>query len=621
MHTPNHPGTQPVAAGSHLKVGNTGKCVHDPIIVEDEEPSASSLSATFALFEPITSLLPVTLVTRPWKVEDISNCSGNVLLLKDLPQQTKLAELVGVLRECGLLKVIIQATLYQQSRVAAVEFPTSQDTSNALRSLNEIRDPFPERSTPCKLTVELLVQGVPFDHQPSAQTQSEPAPLLQDSHYGRLDQLYQELDMDDELESSDLEVHPPWIEPVFNEDPQPAQLTDAGNRAAKRKWFSSGSDSSTHSDSPDSDSENDVPTANVTKAAKPNSRFTPHSSSEPKRLRVPSGSQNDVEKCESSLRLPKVPYGGARRVLVPATVGLPMVTVSMRADLQFVAMERQVRVSSLSMPAPNPDPNLHVEEAIILGDTVVLGYDKGPHQVSLVQLASGKKPVRIDLEHRPHDVSPTYGFNFSSRAISYLAAMSDTTFVSGGYDKTVRLWKLNGRQSTSERLRGFQAAPSALACCGEKLLVGYGKALELLDVKHLTGKAQVFKFSNSIWHAHFHRDASSISVLEVDHLDQQVLLYDSRKDQEYNRTPDCALGYRPTKGLSRYYRGSIFYSYFVRGYPDHTVCLWDFRNPKMPVLKKRQNTKAFHTTFCTDGRVVTAGDDTLTFLDMDLKIV
>ncbi|EEB91480.1 hypothetical protein MPER_10150 [Moniliophthora perniciosa FA553] len=310
--------------------------------------------------------------------------------------------------------------------------------------------------------------------------------------------------MDDDLESSDIEAHPPWVEPVFNEDPQPAQLTDIGNRAAKRKWFSFGSDSSTRSNSSDSDSEIDIPTtATVTKAAKPNSRSTPRSNSEPKRLRVPSGSQNDAQKCESSLRLPKVPYGGARRVLVPATVGLPMVTVSMRADLQFVAMERRVRVSSLSMPAPDPDPNLHVEEAIILGDTV-----------SLVQLASDKKPVRIDLEHRPHDVSPTYGFNFSSRAISYLAAMSDTTFVSGGYDKTVRLWKLNGRQSTSAKLRAFQAAPSALACRGEELLVGYGKTLELLDVEHLTGKAQVFKFSNAIWHAHFHPDASSISVLE-----------------------------------------------------------------------------------------------------------
>lgn len=43
----------------------------------------------------------------------------------------------------------------------------------------------------------------------------------------------------------------------------------------------------------------------------------------------------------SSALLPKVPHGRARRVLVPSSPGLPVATISMRADAQFIDPERQ----------------------------------------------------------------------------------------------------------------------------------------------------------------------------------------------------------------------------------------------------------------------------------------
>ncbi|KAK7049683.1 hypothetical protein VNI00_005714 [Paramarasmius palmivorus] len=626
-HTSNSPFTEHIPGLSHAR--NVGSSMHDPIII-DEDPSPASPSSHPILSPPNAQDLSLTLLHRHIKSEDMHNCSEGTLVLRELPERVQLKELANVLKQCDLLKVLVKLTLFQQDHVALVEFPSVSSASGAARRLEDMHDPFPHRRKHCKLVIEPLTPTLSF-HTPSSPSRSQPisgtakvfdsAPTtdLEDASYGRVGQIY--VEMEDALASSDEEDRQPWLQPAVDTAAQPNSIrSNHGTQVdqTKGKRVISDSEFSDDSYSPEEDSEGD---RNIPSARKPISR--PHySNSEPKRARVSSGTQ-DLSKPGSSVRLPKVPFGGARRVLIPATVGLPMVTVSMRADIQFFDIERRLRISSLSMPALVLDQNLHLEAAIMLNDTVVLGFDKGPYQVSLVQLAPDQKPARIDLGAQPHDVNGQlkHTFNRSRRAVSCLAAMSLNQFVSGGFDRTVQLWSLDANHSKSEKITSVNAAPSALACRGEKLLVSQGKTLELLDVMHITKNGERYKLSNTIWHVHEHPHANSISVLEVDNLDQQALLFDTRKNQGYDREPDCALGYRSSQKLSRYYRGSISYSYFVRGYPDRVICLWDFRNPKAPVVKKKTSVNGFHTAFLAEGRIVAAGDDTITFLDTNLNIV
>jgi len=63
------------------------------------------------------------------------------------------------------------------------------------------------------------------------------------------------------------------------------------------------------------------------------------------------------------------------------------------------------------------------------------------------------------------------------------------------------------------------------------------------------------------------------------HIDNQIQLFDDRKNHGFNRTADCEFGHRSAdRKVSRYTRGSTYLSYFVRGYPDGCVCIWDYRN-------------------------------------------
>jgi hypothetical protein len=120
-----------------------------------------------------------------------------------------------------------------------------------------------------------------------------------------------------------------------------------------------------------------------------------------------------------------------------------------------------------------------------------------------------------------------------------------------------------------------------------------------MDVNHPAACPALVPFSNNIHQIHMHPDASSVSILEVcvlkrlscllplnaaklDHLDAQIQLFDDRKKHGFNRPADCEFGHRSVDGrASRYSRGSTHLSYFVRGYPDGCVCIWDYRNAQV----------------------------------------
>jgi hypothetical protein len=103
--------------------------------------------------------------------------------------------------------------------------------------------------------------------------------------------------------------------------------------------------------------------------------------------------------------IPKAAYNTARRVLVSESLELPLVTVSMRADIQFFHRKNRwvlcffltssaptnicigllrYRLSKYSLP--NEDGYKHVVDATMISDTAVVAYGSGPTQISLLPL-------------------------------------------------------------------------------------------------------------------------------------------------------------------------------------------------------------------------------------------
>jgi len=108
-----------------------------------------------------------------------------------------------------------------------------------------------------------------------------------------------------------------------------------------------------------------------------------------------------------------------------------------------------------------------------------------------------------------------------------------------------------------------------------------------------------------------------MKAAKLDHLDAQIQLFDDRKRHGFNRTPDCEFGHRSVGGkASRYSRGSAHLSYFVRGYPDGSICIWDYRNARHPVMKARAKwaESIVHTSFA-GSKIACFGTNTLTFID------
>ena len=100
--------------------------------------------------------------------------------------------------------------------------------------------------------------------------------------------------------------------------------------------------------------------------------------------------------------IPKADFARGRRLLVPADPGYPITTVLMRGEAHFIDQQRKcvtttfifytkrsdqwlyrTRIYRHSLPVE--DHCRHVEDACLLrNDTIVIGYDKGPCQVSLI---------------------------------------------------------------------------------------------------------------------------------------------------------------------------------------------------------------------------------------------
>ncbi|PIL36763.1 hypothetical protein GSI_00453 [Ganoderma sinense ZZ0214-1] len=336
--------------------------------------------------------------------------------------------------------------------------------------------------------------------------------------------------------------------------------------------------------------------------------------------------------------IPKADFARGRRLLVPADPDYPITAILMRGEAHFIDQPRKTRIYRHSLPVE--DDFRHVEDACLLrNDTVVIGYDKGPCQVSLITVEGDQRPCRVDLNHKAHSTvieNRSAGRAYPNRGIACLAPVAADRFLSGGHDKYVYHWKLEranhrgknrgGYWATSERIPTEHSQPvQALAFCAWNEMV-YSAAGDRVSMTNLgaIAAADPERVSGKVTQVHVHPQDPRLIALEVDHLDYQVHFYDMREGG-FGRRPWLEFGYRSAlpkatrassslsapqpdqqgagsslsvfasasangstsrsasstivpKSGSRYTRGSTTNSLFARGYSDGTVLVWDYRN-------------------------------------------
>lgn len=320
--------------------------------------------------------------------------------------------------------------------------------------------------------------------------------------------------------------------------------------------------------------------------------------------------------------LPKTPYGRSRRLLIPASDNLPLVAISMRADAQFINRRDQFRLTLNSLP--NPGVQQHVEDACVVGDIVVLGFNSGPSQVTFLPVTT-EAPRRLDSGVLPHVSSPRMSRS-SGEGVRCLAPMNaaagSVEFFTGGHDRRIFKWSADAQsleEPTVTRINAFlDSSVSAMAYRHDdnSLVSSDTKKLYVTDLtrSHTPRPAQV---SNDVNQIHVHPQIPHLTLLEVRHLDHQMIIFDRRMGG-FDKAPCCTFGYRNTnaKFQQTYTKGSIHHTFFVRGHQDGTVVLWDFRNVKNIVTKRQsQLTQSVVHTVVSDGHVVTFGDGVVTFLN------
>ncbi|KAF9057757.1 hypothetical protein BJ165DRAFT_1521108 [Panaeolus papilionaceus] len=321
-----------------------------------------------------------------------------------------------------------------------------------------------------------------------------------------------------------------------------------------------------------------------------------------------------------TIKLPQTPYNKARRILLPSDLKLPILTVSMRADIHFFDRLQRYRVSALS--SGNSSDSRRVVDALMINDVACIGYNKGPCQLSLVRMDKQGGPFTlVDLDHRPHTLNTRSGANTDQGSISCLTAKGSRKdaieLFTGGYDKVIRLWSVTDSNiATSEEIMRTMTIPDALILNNSRLLIATSSRLVTVDLGHLTARPTTARFSNLVHQMHVSRLAPNVIVMEVKHLEYQFEIFDDRIGRGFNRVPDCHFGYRGKGGsLSRFSRGDINGYAFVKGYDDGTLCRWDFRNLRTPALdiKEVDFDPIVHTVF-NGPEIITYGKSSLTFL-------
>ncbi|KAG9317205.1 hypothetical protein JVU11DRAFT_1398 [Chiua virens] len=236
-------------------------------------------------------------------------------------------------------------------------------------------------------------------------------------------------------------------------------------------------------------------------------------------------SESDEElECQASdpqvkrVPLPKTVHGRPRRLLMPNSAELPLVAVTMRGDCHFIERKKKFRISGYSLP--NTGAFRHVADVCMVGNTAVLGCDKGTHQISFVSVAG--KPKMIDVAWSPHSSSRrSRDQDAQKRGVSCLAAIhaedGHIKFLSGGYDGTIHEWTvglemLNEPRSTEVASHGTHIDALAYRGRDRSVATSAGKRLHITDLSRRTTKE--YQFSNDIQQIHMHPQEQLLTLFE-----------------------------------------------------------------------------------------------------------
>ncbi len=180
---------------------------------------------------------------------------------------------------------------------------------------------------------------------------------------------------------------------------------------------------------------------------------------------------------------------------------------------------------------------------------IVVGYNKGPCQVSLITVREDQvrdalgglafkrmalrtflqRPSRIDLSHKAHSTvieNRALGKSYPNPGIACLAPVARDTFLSGGHDKTVHRWTI-ARSSRNGDRGGFSArsvriptdhthSVQALAYCAWSNMV-YSAAGDRISTTKLAALAHTEpeRVSGKVTQVHVHPQDPRLIALEV----------------------------------------------------------------------------------------------------------
>ncbi|KAF8138183.1 hypothetical protein EV363DRAFT_1393650 [Boletus edulis] len=302
--------------------------------------------------------------------------------------------------------------------------------------------------------------------------------------------------------------------------------------------------------------------------------------------------------------LPKTDHGRARRLLMPESADLPLVAVTMRGDCHFIERKKKYRISGYSLP--NPGVFRHVGDVCMVGNTAILGCDKGTHQISFLDVTG--KPKMIHSAWSPHSSGPRY-HDTQKRGVSRLAAIhaneGHIKFLSGGYDGTIHEWtagieKLNEPRSRKVVSHGACIMALAYSDRDRSVMASAQRRLHITDLNR--SKTMTHPFSNDIQQIHIHPQAAYITLLEGG----------------FDGEPCLSFGHRNTSGKfsGTHTRGSVHLVHFAMASEDGGVLLWDFRNSQRAVIERRfqQAEKVVHAIFA-DRDIATFGQGVVTFFE------
>ncbi|KAL1706659.1 hypothetical protein EV121DRAFT_200749 [Schizophyllum commune] len=345
--------------------------------------------------------------------------------------------------------------------------------------------------------------------------------------------------------------------------------------------------------------------------------------------------------------VPKAAHAAARRILVSsASKGSPIMTVSRRGDLQFFrpykpedefeAMGEARLIHLKSKSIPSEGRNLIEDACVTARGRMAVAYHNGPIQVAHIKAST--TPCLIPAsENAPH--TPITRKRRPDTTITCLTPAvkpGKDGFFTGGWDKQIYSWTFasdlthadtidltaessdmdisdgesNSGADTSRghtastmpssnlsrtKVLQLAAVPRALANAGNKLFVGYQQTLVSIDLAHPTATPATSKLSNSVQQLHVNRAEERVVMLETDHRDHQNQLYDTREG--FDRAPVVQFGHRTHEQGHTFYKGDFWLSYFVRGYPDQSLRVWDIRNVKAPVHTRTTSCVVTHAVF------------------------